>query len=63
MKENLVILLDLNTNYFFPQKSNENIERMSIQELLTAIMLFINDFIMLSHENSLIFYTYDSHSS
>jgi hypothetical protein len=63
MKENLFIIIDLNTNYFFPPKSNDNIERISIQELLTSIMLFINNFLALSHENSLFFYSYDSHSA
>jgi len=61
-KENLVFLLDLNTNYYLSSfKSNESTERISLEELITSILLFINCFLCCSYDNSFILYTYDSH--
>ena len=61
-KENLVLLLDINTNYYLlSSRPNETIERISIEELITSILLFINCFLCCSSDNSFILYTYDSH--
>lgn len=61
MKENLTFLLDFNTTYFL-SKSNDMQEKISIQELLTSLILFINSYIIASSENTVTLYVYDSNS-